>query len=132
MSCLIGDNSESEFTYLAAKRGWWVFTPVTGAHDRPADVILFRRFRPVAVQIKTAHIYADRENAYGIPSCQGNQKVSYTKGSFDVLAAWLPDVQDFVFFTFEEINGRKKIYYSPRTQEKRPGNWEVLEQFVDT
>ena len=131
MSCLIGDDSESEFAYMAGKRGWWVFTPLTGAHDRPSDVILFKRHRPVAVQIKTANLYADRDNAYGIPATQGGKvKVPYPEGSFDVLAAWLPDIKEFVFYTYAEIGGRKKLYYSPRLHEKRPGNWELLEAFV--
>ena len=130
MSCVIGDDSENEFAYLAAKRGWWVYTPLTGSHDRPSDIILFKLHRPVAVQIKTANIYPDRDNAYGIQSCQGKNKTAYPEGSFDVLAAFLPDVKDFVFYTYEEVGGRKKIYYCPRTQDKQPGNWELLEQFV--
>lgn len=130
MSCPTGNINEARFALFAIERGWWVYT-TNNDGDSPADVIIFRKNRPIAIQVKTGNIYPDRDNAYGIPAAWGQKKIPYPEGSFDFLAAWLPDVGDFVFYGFAEIGGRRKLYYCPRTQEKQPGNWEVLEQFAN-
>jgi hypothetical protein len=49
----------------------------------------------------------------------------YQLGDFDILAAWLPDNQLFVFWHFAEIAARKKICYSP-LRHRTPDNWEVF------
>ena len=126
-NCKTGDISESIFATQALRRGWWVYT--SNGHARPADAIVFRPpMRPISIQIKTASIYADRDNSYGVMVCRGRGaiKVSYLKGDFDILAAWLPDVQKFVFWRFDEIADRKKINYSPRLH-RQPDNWNLLE-----
>lgn len=130
-ACKTGDISESIFATEALRRGWWVYT--SNGHARPADAIIVRPpLRPITIQIKTATYYADRD-AYGVMACRGKGavKMSYLKGDFDILAAWLPNVERFVFWRFDEIAERKKINYSPRLH-RQPDNWDLLEgSFAD-
>ena len=129
-ACKTGDISESIFATQALRRGWWVYT--SNGHARPADAIVVRPpMRPISIQIKTATVYPDREDTYGVMVCRGKGpvKVSYLKGDFDILAAWLPDVEKFVFWRFDEIAERKKIYYSPR-RHRQPDNWDLFETLV--
>jgi hypothetical protein len=56
-------------------------------------------------------------------------KTAYAAGDFDILAAWLPDIEEFVLWRFEEICERKRIRYSPR-RHRQPSNWQLLEELV--
>lgn len=125
----VGSLSEAIFAAEATRRGWLVYTTNVG-HDEPADAIIVKPpHRPVTIQIKTATVYADRNNAYGVMACRGRgaTKSAYLAGDFDILAAWLPDVEKFVFWRFDEIAERKKINYSP-LRHRQPGNWDLLEE----
>ena len=73
-ACKTGDISESIFATQALRRGWWVYT--SNGHARPADAIVVRPpMRPVSIQIKTASVYPDREDTYGVMVCRGKGPV---------------------------------------------------------
>jgi hypothetical protein len=125
--CVTGDLSEAIFAVEGIRRGYTVYTPSVG-HSHPADAIIVKPpCRPISVQLKTATVVKNRNRSYSVMVCRGkgSGKVSYQLGDFDILAAWLPDIQQFVFWHFEEIATRKKINYSP-LRHRAPGNWEVF------
>ena len=126
-ACTTGDLSESIFASESLRRGYWVYT--SNGHARPADAIVVRPpLRPITVQIKTATIYTDRDSVYGVMSSRGRgaAKTAYLFGDLDILAAWVPDIEQFVFGRFDEIADRKKICYSPRLH-RQPDNWDLFE-----
>lgn len=125
--CNTGDLSESIFAVEGIRRGYTVYTPNVG-HSHPADAIVVKPpGRPISVQLKTATIDKGRNQSYSVQVCRGRglTKMPYQLGDFDILAAWLPDIQLFVFWHFAEIAARKKICYSP-LRHRTPDNWEVF------
>lgn len=123
-----GSFSEAVFACEAIKRGWYVYTTNIG-HNEPADAIIFRPpGRPITIQIKTASLRKDRKNAYNLRTGRGcnHHKYPYRKGDFDVMAAWLPDKEEFVFFPFDDLRGRLQVTYCTGCL-RQPGNWEVLD-----
>jgi hypothetical protein len=121
-NCHTGAVSELLFCAQAGMRGWSVFTPVGHAHT--VDVCLVKPGgRPIGVQVKTAHASRD---GYQFNASRPISKTAYIKGDFDVMAARLPDIEEFVFWTLACIAGRKVIRYSPK-RHRQPGNWELLD-----
>jgi hypothetical protein len=122
-ACRTGVVSELLFCAQAGMRGWSVFTPVGHAHA--VDVCLVRPgCRPIGIQVKTAGI---SRGDYHLTCSRGQGlKAAYVDGDFDILAAWLPDVEEFVFWTLDDIAGRKTIRYSPK-RHRQPGNWDLLD-----
>jgi hypothetical protein len=118
------------FCAQAGYRGWEVYMPI--GHAQTADVCIFKPpGRPVSAQIKSAS-WDEIRRSYVINSSRGkSSKVTYLTGDFDILAAWLPDVEEFVLWRFDEICDRKRIRYSPK-RHRQPGNWELLEELVTT
>jgi len=123
--CQTGTIAELLFCAQAGMKGWDVFVPV--GHAQAADVCLVKApGRPVSVQVKTAG-WDKKQNCYQINACKGGAvKVAYRAGAFDVLAAWLPDREQFVFWTLEDIAGRLTVRYSP-LRHRAPGNWHILQ-----
>jgi hypothetical protein len=127
-NCHTGAVSELLFCAQAGMRGWSVFTPVGHAHT--VDVCLVKQGgRPIGVQVKTAGM--NRPGEYHLQTGRGKnvgltKKLPYVKGDFDVLAAWLPDVEEFVFWTLDDLAGRITVRYSPK-RHRAPGNWELLD-----
>jgi hypothetical protein len=123
-NCQTGALSELLFCAQAGMRGWSVFTPVGHAHC--VDVCLIKPgTRPIGIQVKTAGM--NRPEEYQLQVGRGRSgKSAYEVGSFDVLAAWLPDVEQFVFWTIPDIAGRVTIRYSPK-RHRQPGNWDLLD-----
>ncbi len=124
-ACRKGEIAETLFIAGAMVQDWEIFTPF--GHAQTADVILTRDgVRPLAVQVKTATL--DR-GAYhvSVKRATGGQKARpYEIHDFDVLAAYLPDRNQFVFWTFEDIRGRISVRYDPN-RHRQPGNWELLD-----
>ncbi len=135
----LGDVSELAFELHAIRRGWTVATPRGSAQD--FDAILKRpNLRPIVVQVKRA--WASPKNGYSVPCCRRRPtgRVSYSTDAFDVLAAHLPDTDQFVFFTRGEIGGVGKLSFLPAPSRKNsrrsdatvadrdPDNWELLDQ----
>ena len=122
-NCQTGAVSELLFCAQAGMRGWSVFTPVGHAHA--VDVCLVKPGkRPIGIQVKTAR--ADR-GEYHMNCARGKKtKTPYEAGEFDILAAWLPDIEEFVFWTLPDIASRLTIRYSPK-RHRQPGNWDLLD-----
>lgn len=125
MNCDTGDCSEAKFLSEAVTRGWRVYVPIGHAHA--ADIVIHRPpFRPVCVQVKTA-TYCSKRDSYGVMTSRGKKnKVPYIQGDFEIIAAWLPQLEQFVFWRFDEIADRKKINYTPRLH-RQPDNWDLLD-----
>jgi hypothetical protein len=123
-ACRKGEISETLFIAGAMVQDWEIFTPF--GHAQTADVMLTRaNVRPIAVQVKTATI--DR-GAYhvSVKRATGGLKARpYQVHDFDVLAAYLPDLNQFVFWTFDDICSRVTVRYDP-SRHRKPGNWDLL------
>lgn len=127
-SCQKGAYAEMLFCAHVGYRGWEVYMPI--GHAQTADVCIFKPpGRAITVQIKTASIDPARGD-YGVMASRGqSSKTAYSAGDFDILAAWLPDIEEFVLWRFDEICDRKRIRYSPR-RHRAPGNWQLLEELI--
>ena len=123
-ACRKGEISESLFIVGAMVHDFEIYTP--RGHAQTADVCLLRPgLRPMMVQVKTAYEDGQR-GSYSINISRGNSsKVAYQAGDFDVLAAYLPDRNQFVFWTLEDLQSRKKLRYDPN-KHRKPGNWDLL------
>ena len=151
-SARAGDDSELAFERAALQRGWRVCAPKGAAEE--FDYIVKRRGgRPVVVQVKRAAMQHSKESNYNIRCCKTRgprasagvsaRRIPYEVGAFDVLAAHLPDLDKFVFFTLGEINGRTSVGYTPpdRRQNRRqqravaardPDNWELIDAIAES
>jgi hypothetical protein len=123
-ACRKGEIAETLFIAGAMVHDWEIFTPF--GHAQTADVMLTRaNVRPIAVQVKTGTL--DR-GAYhvSVKRSTGGQKARpYEIHDFDVLAAYLPDRNQFVFWTFDDISNRVSVRYDPN-KHRKPGNWDLL------
>jgi hypothetical protein len=129
-NCQKGAYAEMLFCAQVGFRGWEIYMPI--GHAQTADVCIFKPpCRPVTVQVKTASIDHER-GGYGVMASRGKRaKTAYAVGDFDILAAWLPDIEEFVLWRFDEICERKRIRYSPK-RHRAPSNWQLLEELVTT
>ena len=129
-ACRKGEISETLFIAGAMVHDWEIFTPF--GHAQTADVMLTRaNVRPIAIQVKTATI--DR-GAYhvSVKRATGGQKARpYQVHDFDVLAAYLPDRNQFVFWTFDDISNRVSVRYDPN-KHRKPGNWDLLNDVAES
>jgi hypothetical protein len=83
---------------------------------------------PILAQIKTAGKDADRPNSYHINISKGASiKCPYKPGDFHILAAFLPDRNEFVLWTLEDLRGRVTLRYSPE-KHRQPNNWHLLNE----
>jgi len=123
--CRKGELAETLFIAGAMVYDWEVFTPF--GHAQTADLCLVRPgSRPITVQVKTGTI--DR-GAYHVSVKRGTRGINarpYPVGDFDVLAAYLPDRNQFVLWSFSDICNRVSIRYSPE-RHRQPGNWSLLD-----
>jgi len=129
-ACRKGEIAETLFIAGAMVHDWEIFTPF--GHAQTADVLLTRGgVRPIAVQVKTGTL--DR-GAYHISvkrSTRGRNARPYLTHDFDVLAAYLPDRNEFVFWTFDDIRSRISVRYSPE-RHRQPGNWDLLNDVAES
>jgi hypothetical protein len=129
-ACRKGEISESLFIVGAQVHDWEIFTPF--GHAQTTDVMLTRAgVRPIAVQVKTATL--DR-GAYhvSVKRATGGLKARpYEIHDFDVLAAYLPDLNQFVFWTFDDISNRVSVRYDPN-KHRKPGNWDLLNDVAES
>jgi hypothetical protein len=129
-ACRKGEIAETLFIAGAMVHDWEIFTPF--GHAQTADVILTQDgVRPVAVQVKTATL--DR-GAYHVSvkrATAGRNSRPYQAHDFDVLAAYLPDRNQFVFWTFDDIRSRVSVRYDPN-RHRQPGNWELLDEVAES
>jgi len=124
-----GIHSELLFSAEATARSFNVLVPL-GATSSTVDVwIVPPNGRPVSVQVKRAWLHT-KHDLYIIKTvrCKTSKgpNPKYREGDFDVLAAYLPDLNKFVFWQFDEIADRQNISYTPRLH-RQPDNWEILD-----
>ena len=123
-ACRKGELAETLFIAGAMVHDWEIFTPF--GHAQTTDVMLTRSgVRPIGVQVKTAT--RDR-GAYHVSvkrATGGFKARPYQEHDFDVLAAYLPDLNQFVFWTFDDISNRISVRYDPN-KHRKPGNWDLL------
>lgn len=139
-----GKVSEAAFALQAVMRGWDVID-AGGAPD--LDRIIKRPHnRPIAVQIKRA--YYDAPRSLYIVNCSKTRRkqgdrVTYSAMAFDVLAAHLPDIDKWVFYTRPELGNRQKATYilpeirKNKTRDaacspRNPDNWELLDDVAES
>jgi hypothetical protein len=122
-----GEIAETLFMAGAMVHDWDIFVPLGHAHA--TDVCIAKPWLPaIKVQVKTAW-HDESCNRYRIPlmKCNGRgKKQMYGSGDFDVLAGYLPDLNQFVLWAFDDISGRQKIDYHP-DRHRQPSNWELLD-----
>ncbi len=126
-----GEIAEKLFEVAAMVHDFEVFTPA--GHAQTADLCVVKPgFRPMLVQVKTGYMEKDCCDSYSVNVSRGtSEKVAYKRGDFDVLAAYLPKHNQFVLWTFEDLQGRKKLRYSP-TRHRKPGNWDLLNDVAES
>lgn len=129
-ACRKGELAETLFIAGAQMRDWEIFTPF--GHAQTADLCLVRSgIRPITVQVKTGTV--DR-GAYHVSVKRANRGQAprpYAQGDFDVLAAYLPDRNQFVLWTFDDIRSRVSIRYSPE-RHRQPENWSLLDDVAQS
>lgn len=128
-NCEKGTHAELLFCAEAGARGWHVLVPM--GHSSTVDVWIFKPpGRPVSVQVKRA--WADRGGDYNITMARGSVlREPYRAGDFDVLAGYIPDINEFVLWKFSDIADRKKLRYSPR-RHRMYGNWQLLDDVAES
>ena len=118
-----GAHAELLFCAEAGARGYTIFTPLVGSPK--ADVCLKMGQGPyVGIQVKRACFNTQADGYYKVHTSSRNKK--YSTGDFDVLAAYLPDLHEFVFWHLAEVAHYGQISYSP-VRHRDPGNWELLD-----
>jgi hypothetical protein len=124
-ACRKGEISEQLFAVGAMVRDFEIFAP--RGHSQTADLCIVKAGqRPLMVQVKTAYFDGVR-GEYSVNVGRGSvNKTAYRQGDFDILAAYLPDRNQFVLWTLEDLKGRKKVRYSPE-RHRKPSNWELLD-----
>jgi hypothetical protein len=129
-SCRKGEIAEQLFAVCAMVKDFEVFTP--RGHAQTADLCIVKSGkRPLLVQVKTAYFEGGRSE-YSVNVGRGSEiKSAYLAGDFDILAAYLPDINQFVLWTLEDLRGRKKLRYSPE-RHRKPSNWELLDDVAQS
>ncbi len=128
-ACRKGDMAEMLFVAGAIVHDWEIYMPF--GHAQTTDVCLLRPYTaPIKVQVKTAWWDASHQS-YAVFVRRGAQAQTYAQGDFDVLAAYLSDINQFVLWSFADISGRQKIRYSPE-RHRKPSNWELLDDVAQS
>jgi hypothetical protein len=123
-----GAHTELLFCAEAGARGYTIFTPLVGSPK--ADVCLKMGQGPyVGIQVKRACTSTQRAGLYKINTSSRSKK--YSAGDFDILAAYLPDLNVFVFWRLDEIAKYGQISYSPE-RHRDPDNWELLNDAAES
>ena len=126
--CRKGDLAEALFIAGCIVSDWETFKAF--GHDHTADWVLVRGSDRLTVQVKTASV--DRgDYLIGVKRGAPGHKRPYAAGDFDILAAYLPDRNQFVFWSFEDIRGRQNIRYNPE-RHRQPGNWHLLDEVAES
>ena len=119
-----GAHAELLFCAEAGARGYTIFTPLVGSPK--ADVCLKMGSGPyIGIQVKRACLNRQYEGRYKV-NTSSRSSGRYNAGDFDVLAAYLPDINEFVFWRLEEISQYGQISYWPK-KHRSPGNWSLLD-----
>lgn len=116
-----GAHAELLFCAEAGARGYTIFTPLVGSPK--ADICLKMGQGPyIGIQVKRACFNTQADGLYKVRT---SSRTRYSAGDFDVLAAYLPDLHEFVFWHLAEVAHYGQISYSP-VRHRAPGNWSLL------
>jgi hypothetical protein len=133
-----GDLAELMFCVEARKRGYWV--KWMQGNCKGYDVILERDgMRPMFVQVK--HLFRQKHKGchqYKVPNTAGRSRV-YSLTAYDVLACYLWDRDQWVFYMRKELGARCATSYMPAEYRRRrqrshalshrqPDNWDLIEE----
>jgi hypothetical protein len=127
-----GEIAETLFIAGAMVHDWEVFVPF--GHAQTTDVCIVKpRKAPVKVQVKTAALAEAGGYQIGTQKSSGGKKkhMAYQAGDFDVLAAYLQDLNQFVFWAAEDIINKQTVRYCP-TRHRQPNNWELLNDVAES
>jgi hypothetical protein len=133
---------EKRFEIAALERGYEVAVNIGGGRDFD-HIIRKPPGRPLVIQEKTG-IWNPRHSAYKIYNTGRNSK-PYSQHAYDVLAAYLPDRKQWLFYTRSEFANRGSTNYQPQEfrkvarmvsrgvhgelmADRNPDNWELLDQ----
>ena len=130
-ACRKGELAETLFIAGAMVHDWEIFTPF--GHAQTADLCLVRSGgRPITVQVKTARRNSVRPKHHQINCCRTSGD-PYQPGDFDVLAVYLPDLNQFVLYSMQDLNGRAAMSYNPEADHHRnPNNWHLLDEVAES
>jgi hypothetical protein len=123
-----GAHAELLFCAEAGARGYTIFTPLVGSprgRRLPQD-----GSRPLHWHPSQARLLSTQADGYYKVSTSSRNK-KYSTGDFDVLAAYLPDLHEFVFWHLAEVAHYGQISYSP-VRHRDPGNWELLDALAES
>jgi len=131
---LAGDAVEFELCKQLSLRGWNA-RHMGGKHPGYDVIATKPEYRGMFVQAKTAFAY---EDAYMIKNKSG-EKI-YGANAYDVLAAYLPDVNGWAFFLRKEIGNRQGFRYARQKRCMRadaipyraPNNWHLLDEVAES
>lgn len=128
-SCRIGLLAEIKFCEKAIQAGYDTFIPL--GHSQKIDLIICKPSeRPISIQIKKARqVSPDRwrictksGNKYS-----ANKGVTYCKykaGDFDVLAAYIAELDQWSLWWLDEVDGKSSIRWNPANGRKN--NFDIL------
>ena len=121
----VGAASEAFFAAQALAAGWGAYLPLAG--DSLIDVVISRNSNLFSAQVKTA---LWRKTSYLIETrhrLSGGKNAAYCASDFDVLAVFLPDRKQFVFWkSCELVAGKGSFCYRPDA-DRSPNNWTLLD-----
>ena len=134
-----GAITERLFEAAALSRGWEVASNIGGGKDFD-HIIRKPALRPIVVQIKLASWEA-KNNSYKIHNATTSG--IYSAHAYDVMAAYLEDLNKWVFYSRPELGNRISTTYTPPQSRKiatrksapnarAPNNWELLDQVAAT
>ena len=136
---------ERLFEIAALERGYEIAVNIGGGKDFDYIIRLPGK-RPIVVQIKTGSWHVDY-GYYGIKNATTSG--IYSALAYDVLAVYLADRNQWIFYSRRELGNRCKTSYKPRemrtlprrschgrhgetTADRDPDNWELLDDVAQS
>jgi hypothetical protein len=133
---------ERRFEVEVMERGYEVAAHSGGGKDFDY-IVRLPKYRPIVVQVKTG-VWCSKLGRYQIEN-HSNGKI-YSPHAYDVLAVYLPDRKQWLFYLRAELGNRRKTTYTPPELRQRarrsnspfghgelmsdrnPENWDLLHQ----
>jgi hypothetical protein len=136
---------ERLFEIAALERGYEIAANIGGGKDFDY-IVRLPKGRPVVVQIKTG-TFRVHKCCYDITN--KTPAGTYSASAYDVLAVYLPDRSQWVFYSRRELGSRGRTTYTPRETriisrksrygaygetiaDRDPDNWELLHNIAES
>jgi len=133
----IGTMAEIKFLNECAQRGITCFVPI--GHAQKADCVVWcPPTRPVTVQVKKAYL-GPGHRTWKIQTCStkptcllnpkdfGQRYTNYADGDFDILAAYIGELDCFALWRLHEISGGTSIRWDSNAGRKN--NFDVIQKY---